>query len=520
MKGKLVHQWLEGQAAERPDSLLVKEDGRDTSYGEVDHYANATARLLRDQGIREGDRVGLLAVNSAEYVYSYYGILKAGAVVVPLNASANSDGYRHALRHCDAKGLIRGRRMGRRAAGVEQVETLEFVLGWADDWADRNELGGYCRFVDQAVLSAMDCQAPDVALMPQDRAAILYTPGSTGKPKGVTLTHKNIVANVNSIVQYLQLTASDRVMVVLPFHYVYGKSLLNTHVAVGGSIVIENRFLYPGKALDTLEQTECTGFSGVPSTFAILLNKSNFGEREFPHLRYVTQAGGAMAPRMQARLIEALPGKDIFIMYGATEASARLSYLPPHELSRKIGSIGKAIPGVKLRVLRDDHSPADVDEIGELVAQGDNIMEGYWDAAEETAGVLDAHGYHTGDLAVRDEEGFLYVVGRKREMIKSGAHRIAPKEIEDVLQEHPAVHEAAVIGVPDEVLGETAAAFVSFCSEQITTTQEIMEWCRGRLPRYKLPGLMRFVDDFERNASGKIDKLALGEKVEEICVEQ
>ena len=350
-------------------------------------------------------------------------------------------------------------------------------------------------------------------LTPDDRAAIVYTSGSTGRPKGATLRHANIVANTASIVEYLELTPYDRVMVVLPFHYVYGKSLLNTHVAVGGSVVIENGFLFPHKALDTLEKSEATGFSGVPSTFAILLNRSNIASRELPHLRYVTQAGGAMAPQLQRRLIDALPGKKVFIMYGATEASARLSYLPPADLPRKIGSIGKAIPGVTLSVLCDDGTLADVGEVGELVAQGANIMEGYWNDPQETTAVLDELGYHTGDLGMRDAEGFLYVVGRKREMIKSGAHRIAPKEIEEILQEHPDVHEAAVVGVPDEILGEAIAAFVSARTKEPLNEREILDWCRQRLPSHKIPGLLRVIEEFERNASGKINKLVLAKSL-------
>jgi acyl-CoA synthetase (AMP-forming)/AMP-acid ligase II len=351
---------------------------------------------------------------------------------------------------------------------------------------------------------------PRLELRPSDRAAIVYTSGSTGQPKGATLRHANLVANTRSIVQYLGLASDDRVMVVLPFHYVYGKSLLNTHIAVGGSVVIENGFLFPQRALETLERTCCTGFSGVPSTFAILLNRSNLACRTLPHLRYVTQAGGAMAPELQRRLIAALPGKQIFVMYGATEASARLAYLPPHELPRKLGSIGKAIPGVALRVLREDNTEAGVGEVGELVAQGENIMEGYWDDPDETGRVLDQFGYHTGDLARRDEEGFLYVVGRSREMIKSGAHRIAPKEIEEVLQEHPAVHEAAVVGVPDEILGEAIAAYVSPRAAAPLCEQALLQWCRAKLPSHKVPGLLRVVEDFERNAAGKINKLVLG----------
>jgi acyl-CoA synthetase (AMP-forming)/AMP-acid ligase II len=323
------------------------------------------------------------------------------------------------------------------------------------------------------------------------------------------LSHANIVANTSSIVEYLGLSSTDGVLVVLPFHYVYGKSLLNTHVAVGGRVILENRFMFPQEALNTMERREATGFSGVPSSFAILLNKSNIAERELPHLRYVTQAGGAMAPELQRRLMAALPGKRIFIMYGATEASARLSYLPPEELPRKVGSIGKAIPGVQLDVLRDDGSSADDGEVGELVARGRNIMEGYWNDPEETAAVLDEHGYHTGDLGRRDEEGYLYVVGRKREMIKSGAHRISPKEIEEVLLENRSIHEAAVVGAEDEMLGEAIVAFVTLRPGHEAEPDAIIEWCRGRMPQYKVPHAMEIRREFPRNASGKVDKLAL-----------
>ncbi|MFW6171513.1 MAG: AMP-binding protein, partial [Planctomycetota bacterium] len=199
MQVKLIHQWLECQSAERPKTTLVKDPHQDTSYAETDRRANALAQLLVEQGIERGDRVGLLAANSSEYVAAYYGILKAGAVVVPLNASADNNSCRALLRLCEASGLVCGRRMGRRARGVEQLERVRFVLGWASDWAERFQKNSRCRFLDQAALSGMDCEPPRVSLTPRDRAAIVYTSGSTGSPKGVTLTHANIVANVNSI---------------------------------------------------------------------------------------------------------------------------------------------------------------------------------------------------------------------------------------------------------------------------------------------------------------------------------
>jgi acyl-CoA synthetase (AMP-forming)/AMP-acid ligase II len=367
------------------------------------------------------------------------------------------------------------------------------------------------RWLDIALAGGLSAEPPGTSLVDLDRASIVYTSGSTGKPRGALLRHASIVANTRSIIEYLELGPSDRILVVLPFHYVYGKSLLHTHAAVGASLIIENHFLFPQEALDTLEREGATGLAGVPSTFAILLNRSNIATRRLSSLRYVTQAGGPMPPETQRRLIEALPGKQIFIMYGATEASARLSYLSPTDLGRKLGSIGKAIPNVELRVLRDDGSETEADEVGEIVARGSNIMEGYWNDPEETAAVLDSAGYHTGDLGRRDAEGFLYVVGRKREMIKSGAHRISPKEIEEVLAASPSVHEAAVVGKPDEILGESIVAFVSIRPGHAPDARALAEWCRARLAHHKVPRSIRLLGEIPHNAAGKPDKPRLRE---------
>ena len=508
VSAQLVHELLERQAAVRPHASLVLQQESRWTYIDIDRRANGVAHRLVDQGLRRGDRVGLLATNSADYVAAYYGILKAAGVVVSLNVANGPANWCDLLTLCQARGVVCGRGMGPRAAGLEDVVSLQFIAGQTAEWNDRLAGKSGCRFGGQFDECVREDTPPLVAVTPQDRAAIVYTSGSTGRPKGATLSHANLVANTNAITSYLQLTPYDRVMVVLPFPYVYGKSLLNTHVAVGGSIVIENGFLFPQRALDTLELTECTGFSGVPSTFAILLNRSNFAVREWPHLRYITQAGGAMAPALQQQLLEALPGKQVFIMYGATEASARLTYLPLHDMPNKMGSIGQAIPGVTVRVLRDDDTQASANEVGELVAQGDNIMEGYWDDPDGTDEVLDQNGYHTGDLAKCDEDGYLYIVGRQREMIKSGAHRVAPKEIEEILQEFPQVCEAAVIGIPDPMLGEMIAAFVSSDPQQELKEQDLINWCRKRLPSHKVPGVLKVIEDFERNAAGKIDKLA------------
>jgi acyl-CoA synthetase (AMP-forming)/AMP-acid ligase II len=489
----LVHEFLEESAQRRPEGLAIIHGVERLTYGELDRRADALASGLIEKGVRPGDRVGLLAQNSTFYAEAYYGILKTGGVVVALNAAAEVDGIVECLADCDASAVVAGPRFDRvLAAASPRLPSLRHVVA-----------------ADEARAFALRSGRPGVAMAPDARAAIIYTSGSTGRPRGVVLRHENIVANTRSIVSYLELCETDRVLAVLPFHYVYGKSLLNTHVAVGGTVIVENRFLFPQVALDTLERERATGFAGVPSNFAILLNRTNLAERELPTLRYVTQAGGPMAPELTRRLIAALPGKRVFVMYGATEASARLTYVPPDDLPRKIGSVGRAIPGVTIEVLREDGRRAATGEIGEVVAAGPNIMEGYWNDPAETAVVLDAAGYHTGDLGWLDEDGFLWLAGRAREQIKSGAHRIHPKEIEEVILEHPAVHEAAVVGVPDETLGEAIHAFVVLREGASADADTLLAYCRAHLPAYKVPKVVAFRHELPKGPTGKVQKRAL-----------
>jgi acyl-CoA synthetase (AMP-forming)/AMP-acid ligase II len=344
-----------------------------------------------------------------------------------------------------------------------------------------------------------------------DLAAIIYTSGSTGTPRGVMLTHRNITANTDSIVQYLGLASADRVMVVLPFYYVYGLSLLHTHIAVGGTLVLDNRFAFPNVVLKAMREHAVTGFAGVPSTFALLLHRSNLASTPLPALRYVTQAGGAMPPARIQEWLRVLPQVPFFVMYGATEASARLTYLPPEELLKRPGSIGRAIPNVDVRVLRDDGQAADVGEVGELVARGPNIARGYWGRPEETQERFGPDGYRTGDLGYVDQDGFFHLVGRRNEMLKIGAHRVSPREIEDILHEHPAVHEAAVVGAPDEILGEAAVAYVVLRDGLQATDRDLILFARSRVPEHKVPVRVAIVAEIPKTPAGKLDKRALQE---------
>ncbi|MBM4130367.1 acyl--CoA ligase [bacterium] len=504
-----VHGMLLEAAGRAPDAIALTHEGRHVNYAGLADESARVAGCLREAGVRRGDRVALLLENSPQYVAAFFGILRAGACCVALNHANGAGTQRDLLRDSGAVALwSRDRQVPEPARFTAECPDLRLVV-LDGAGAAPAPIGGASFLRASAALATAPASGAGEA-GPDDLALILYTSGSTGAPRGVMLSHANLVANTRQILDYLRLGADDSVGCVLPFHYSFGNSLLLTHVHCGGRVVIDNRFAFPQEVLTTLEEERCTGFSGVPSHYAILCARTDFLERPHAHLRYLTQAGGAMSPDLARRIREALPARiAVHIMYGQTEASARLATVPPDRLPDKYGSIGRAIPGVTLTVRRPDGSECDIREPGEIVAAGPNLMRGYWNAPDETAAVLGPDGLHTGDLAYRDEEGFLFVVDRLRNMIKTGANRVGSLEIEAALLRHPAVVEACVIGVPDELLGEAIEAWVvprdpSFADEKL-----LQRHCAAELAAYKVPRRVRFTPALPRNSSGKILKAAL-----------
>lgn len=502
---QLLHSFLEKSRQQYPEKPLLFAKKWYT-YREVDDAANALANFLIEKGVQRGDRVAFLLENGFEYVVTYYGVLKAGAVAVGLNTETTAETLDYLLQNSGARVFISDKNFKKHFKPIagRLKKLLAFVLARplaGFDYAD----------IFSAIVETYPPERPSVRMINIDKAAIVYTSGSTGRPKGVTLTHLNVVTNTESIVAYLRLTAEDRMLVVLPFYYIYGLSLLNTHVAVGGSLVIENRFAFPNVALNSMEEHRVTGFAGVPSTFAILMAKTNIRERHFPVLRYVTQAGGAMAPTLQKEVARTIAPARLIIMYGATEASARLSYLDPDHLDSKWGSIGKAIPNVDLFVADEKGRALPAGERGEIVARGANIMQGYWRDKKETRMVLRDGLYFTGDLGVCDEDGFLFVVGRSKDMIKQGANRISAKEIEEKILEHENVLEVAVIGRPDDILGEAMDACVVLKRGDDNWQEELRSFVQGKLPPFKQPKYYSLFNSLPKNSSGKIMKTKIKE---------
>jgi acyl-CoA synthetase (AMP-forming)/AMP-acid ligase II len=320
----------------------------------------------------------------------------------------------------------------------------------------------------------------------------------------VVQTFRNVDANSRSIVEYLGLTSEDRAMVILPLYYCYGRSVLQTHLLAGGSVFLDNRFAFPRTVLESAAAEGCTGLAGVPLTFEIIRRQVDVSTLSFPRLRYLTQAGGAMAPSTIDWVRKAFHPARLFVMYGQTEATARLSYLPPERGAEKRGSIGIPIPGVELQVVDEHGRELPPGETGNLVARGANVTLGYLDEPGETSAILHDGWLWTGDLACRDADGFFFHQGRSKEIIKVKGHRVSPAEIEHVLVGHPDVAEVAVIGANHDLWGEVPVAFVVARPGASPTEVELRAWCRELLPAFKVPSHFTMLAALPRNPAGKL----------------
>ncbi|MEI7502360.1 MAG: AMP-binding protein [Paludibacter sp.] len=439
------------------------------------------------QKIGEDNKIILLSQNSVFFVTTYLGIIKSGNICIPLNSSieqSNLD-YIVALTECKMSFFSKQIKLGLHISNTIITELdLEVIL----QQTQQTEIEEPEVFDDKRI------------------AEIIFTSGSTGVPKGVMLSHLNICTNTDSIVNFLQLTSNDIVEVVLPFYYCYGLSLLHTHLKVGASVVLNNSVFLLGSVVEDLNKYKCTGFAGVPSHYQILLRKSQtFSKTRFPNLRYVTQAGGKLHNVFLEEFIEIFPEINFYVMYGQTEATARLSYLQPELLKSKMGSIGKGIPGVTLMVLNEDNKPVQVGEVGELVALGENIMKGYLNDSEATNEVLRDGRLYTGDLAKFDSDGYIYLVSRKREIIKVGGNRVSPKEIEEVILSVTEVLDCTIEGVDDDLLGEALKATVMLNGsyDKLEIELKILKRCREKLALYKIPKSIDFANQLNINSTGK-----------------
>ncbi|RZT96800.1 acyl-CoA synthetase (AMP-forming)/AMP-acid ligase II [Ancylomarina subtilis] len=462
-------------------------ESRNTSFSQIYQQSLKFASYLKDT-IGENKNIILISENSLFSIIAYLAILKSGNVCVPLDPLIEESNLSYIVKTTDAACMVDFR------ARKSATEDSGFVCF--------NEFDFEKIIYQKIIVPGLNGETFDDSRL----ALILYTSGSTGIPKGVMLSHRNIIANTHSIIGNLGLSASDIMGVVLPFYYCYGLSLLHTHLKVGAALVLINNFIFIGSFIEKLKEYKCTGFAGVPSHFQILLKKSqSFLNSEFPHLRYVTQAGGKLHDVFIETFIQAFPNIAFFVMYGQTEATARLSILSAERLNEKMGSIGKAIPGVELRIVDSEGNVLDSGELGEIVAKGDNIMQGYYKDPAGTKEVLKKGWLYTGDIGMVDEDGYIFLDSRKKEIIKLGGKRISPKEIESVILSVSEVVDCTIEGVADELLGESLKAHIVLNSEaEIEMVKsKILRICSQNLSAYKIPQMISFTKHIHMNASGK-----------------
>jgi len=510
----LLQSFLENSARLYPNKVaLIYKDARLT-YAEINRRANQVAVLLRSQGIKRGDRVAIFLENSVESVISLFGILKADAVFVMLSPQLKAPKLEYILNNCGAKALISDVSRLNAASGVlSNASSLESVVFVGDK--EKIKAGIHRNSISWSEAdkfsNLQDAKPSNINI---DLASIIYTSGSTGNPKGVMLTHLNMVSAATSITTYLENVTDDIVIDVLPLSFDYGLYQVLMAFKFGGTLVLEKSFVYPYEVLKRMVEEKVTGFPGVPTIFAILLQMKDLKKYDLGSLRYITNTAAALPVKHIQQIRETFPQAKLYSMYGLTECK-RVSYMPPDELDHRPDSVGKCMPNMEGWVVGKDGNRVGPGVVGELIVRGPNVMKGYWGDPDGTDEVLKPgmlpgeKVLYTGDLFRTDEEGFFYFVGRKDDMIKTRGERVSPKEVENAIHELEGVDEVAVIPVPDEILGSAIKAFIVPRNGYRLTEKNVLSHCKRYLEEIVIPKYFEFRETLPKNPSGKIDKLVL-----------
>ncbi|HEC03353.1 MAG TPA: AMP-dependent synthetase [Phycisphaerales bacterium] len=522
----LVHEWLCRSARRLPDKVALVCGRERWTYKALDQHTDHLAATLLDEGVRRQDRVVVLLDNSAETVISLYGILKAGGVFIILAGSLKGAKLRYILENSGAKVLI---------THVSKAKVVKDALG--DDPGDRKviwvgaptripqDFAGVSRSWDE-IFSSFSAETAATTGKPQlprcvdvDLATLIYTSGSTGEPKGVMSTHHNMISAARSIVQYIGNSEDDIILDVLPLSFDYGLYQVIMAFMFGGTIVLEKSFLYLHTVLERIAQEKVTGFPIVPTIVAMLLKLQDLTQYDFSSLRYMTNTGAALPVEHIRRLRSMFPEVTMISMFGLTECK-RVSYLPPEELDRIPSSVGKAMPNCEVFVVDADGNEVPPGETGELVIRGSNVMQGYWKDPEITARTYRDGQYpsgrllYSGDYFRKDEQGYLYFLGRKDDMIKSKGERISAKEVENNICGMQGVTEVAVLGLPDEIFGQAIKAYIVPGRDVQLGEKDVLKYCSANMESFMVPKHVEFMESLPKTPNGKIDKKLLKAKEE------
>ncbi len=508
-----VEEFLRLSARRSPGKTALVAGKVRSTFLDLDLASDRLAATLAARGIGRGDRVVVFMDNSPEAIVGIFATLKAGAVFSPVNASTKADKLAYILNNSEAAALLTQHRLTTVAADAlaeAPSVRLTIVAGASGAPALRN--GMHWR---EAL--ATDATPPFFAGIDLDLAMIIYTSGSTGFPKGVMMTHRNIDAAAESITTYLENTRDDVILNVLPISFDYGLYQVLMAARLGATLVLEKSFVFPQAVFEVMRRESVTGFPIVPTMAALILQMRDLAPGVFPDLRYVTNTAAALPPAHIARLQELFPRTRLYSMYGQTECK-RCTYLPPEELAVRPGSVGIAIPNTEAMVVDENGARVAPGVSGELVIRGPHVMQGYWRDEAATARALKPGSLpgekvlYTGDLFRTDVDGFLYFVGRKDDIIKSRGEKVSPKEVENVLYALPGVREAAVVGVPDPVLGQAIKAVLALEPGVALTRDEVIRHCAKHLEDFMVPKIVAFEEALPKSENGKIDRREIAAK--------
>lgn len=514
----LIWHLLRNSTRKHPDKEALVHGDQRLTYSEVSQRVAAFASSLRSKGIKRCERVGIYLDASIPQVISIFGISRSEGAFVPINSLLHPEQVMHIARDCGMKALVTTPSKAAALSGIlADIPSLQFLVLLGDEVPANLVVPSY-NFEEFCTTAVPDSW--NEASIEKDLAAILYTSGSTGKAKGVMLSHANVVAGSRIVSMYLEITEKERILAVLPFSFDAGMNQLMTAFEKGGTLVLIN-FTFAREIVQVLFRESITGLAGVPTLWSLLAQaNSSLGKQQLPHLRYITNTGGAMPQPVLRVLRDTLPSTKIFLMYGLTEAF-RSTYLSPEELDRRPTSMGRAIPDTEIIVVDESGRLCKPGEIGELVHRGPTVSLGYWNRPEDTARVLRDNPLlpaemgacekvcYSGDLVKMDEEGFLYFIGRRDTMIKSSGFRISPTEVEEILFQTGKLRGAAVIGIPDEMLGQVIKAFVVPRDGQPLDSEGLLAICAEKMPRYMVPKFIDVLDEIPKTSSGKVDYPAL-----------
>ena len=481
---------LSESAQQDPAAIAIKLDDAELSYRQLDDASAQVAGVLAERGVGRGDRVGIMLPNVPYFPICYYGVLRAGGVVVPMNVLLKRREVAFYLNDPEAKLLFAWHEFGQDARGGAQDAGAECVLV---------ELGEFEKTIaDAEPLADMADTAEE------DTAVILYTSGTTGTPKGAELTHANLLRNAQIAQSLFEVGERPVTLGALPLFHSFGQTCsMNATLAGGGMLTLIPRF-DPGKALEIIQRDRVNVFQGVPTMYNAILHHPERDEFDTSTLKLCVSGGSAMPVELMRGFEEAF-GCKVLEGYGLSETSPVASFNHP-DRERKPGSIGTPVDGVEMKVVDDEGKEVSQGEVGEIVIRGHNVMKGYWRRADATEETIRDGWFHTGDMAQVDEDGYFFIVDRKKDMIIRGGYNVYPREIEEVLYEHPAVREVAVIGVPHDEYGEEVAAAVAVKDGEEVSAEQLRDYVKERVAAYKYPRRVWLVEDLPKGPTGKILK--------------